>query len=167
MDDRKDRIADAVRGLLDDGESVVVARNNGQTTVVGGAGDKTASLAGRDAEFYGYCATLNEDLDGATGCLWMVACLLFALGASYAVEMFLPEYSDWRAYTALVVLTGIVWDKSDDFLTMRVYRAARSELRDRMSVSGLSQYELIGMLGDDGNVDTLAKYLKKDRELGL
>ncbi len=163
MDERKDQIAAAVGGLLEDDEMYLVSQKDGRVHVSEHSGAPTASLAAEDPELYGYLATLTSDLDGVTGCGYMLLWLGIAIGACFAADRFTPEPNDWRAYSAILSVCLYVWNWTDDVLTMRVYRANRDDVRDRLHRAGMSRERAIGLMGDDGEVDTASKYLKKDK----
>ncbi len=165
MNERNQQIEAALRDLLEDGDRLVVSRSGDRIAVAEHDPSESSSLAAHDAEFYGYCATLTSQLDSATGCGYMVLWIAITLGGCFALDVYAPDFAGWKVYITIIGVCLWAWNASDDVFTMRVYRSKRDELRDRLHRAGLSRELAIGLMGDDGEVDTLAKYLKKDDAL--
>jgi hypothetical protein len=103
----------------------------------------------------------------------LAACACFALHAQALHGLFpdpesqqvLDELRTWWVYLIVAVAAVVCWSKTDEWLEGLAYRSERNELLRGIAGQGIDRYELIAQIEGDEGLETIAKHIKRDREL--
>ena len=165
MNVKYQEIAEALDGLLREGEQLVVSRVEGEVHVREMVEDEDAvvsSLRDSDPELYGYLIVVNDRISNATGCLWPTFLLALAIGACGALASFRPDLAFWWTYAVIVVVAGVMWVLGNEWREQVVYHQNRGELFARLSSANLSRERLLAVVAADAQLSSVTSKLKGD-----
>ena len=161
----KDHIADALQDMLADGDVLLAWRDGGQVQVVDvQSGTGGSPLQRSHPELYGYLASVNSQNSNATGCGWMVFCLMAAVVGCAAIYQFFPNLrvSWWWVMPLYVLVMAYVWFQVNAWCEAAAFRRHGHELQTQLDSAGLARLRVVGMIEGDERLDNVAQFLKDD-----
>lgn len=175
MDDSKktDALEQAARAVLEDGDSYIVTREDGECSVTEFEPDDTPSvLRTTQPELYGQLLRLNERIDSSAGCFTLIIFPILLGGLCYAIEQRIidfgiaPEVTDdfGKLPYILALIVGIWLGLSiNSIFERRAYQQERGEIVDACRRLRLSRDQLVAQLAGDDSVSSVAGAIKLDR----
>lgn len=158
-------IAEALDGLLREGEQLVVSQIEGEVRVremVEDEEEVVSSLRDTDPDLYGYLIVVNDRISNATGCLWPTVLLALTIAACGAVASFRPDLSFWWVYTLIVIGGCVIWVLGNEWREQVVYWHNRPDLFARLNAASLSRDRLLAVVASDSQLSSLTGKLKAD-----
>src|SRR5262245_11917045 len=169
-EDRRQNVADALRSVLEDGESYNVYSHDGEVWVqeVG-----TSVCAARHPRLYGRLLSLSAQLDnvasGMGGIPLLIVCTLcvgirLRWWEPLVGEALLDHVDSVWFFLLLLLAFFQAMLAVRNRLARRLYQTEREELLAQMAAEKLDRDTLLAMIESDGAVYSAANQLKLDRD---
>jgi hypothetical protein len=171
VEDRRRTVANAMRSLLEEGESFNVYCHEGEVWVdeVG-----TSVCAARSPRLYGRLLALNAELEQAGSGIWRFPILVAVV---FCVGLRLEWWDDWMGpfatrlnsiwfYLLVAFVLYQVLSFIAGFLERLVYQRGREEVLSLLAAESLDRDSLLTMLEGDPAVSRVSYQIKLDADAG-